>query len=111
MTTFVAPATVLDDALIEACGERAATYDRENRFFTEDFEALRAAGLPQRAGAARPGRRGPVSGRGVQRAGATRIPRSGDRGSDQHAPVLDWHRAFPARIRRLVAGVDPPRIA
>src|SRR6185437_7066778 len=36
--------TVLSDALIEACGERAATYDRENRFFTEDFEALRAAG-------------------------------------------------------------------
>ena len=44
MTTLVAPAKVLDDALIEACGERAATYDRENRFFTEDFEALRAAG-------------------------------------------------------------------
>jgi len=36
--------TVLSDALIEACGERAATYDRENRFFTDDFEALRAAG-------------------------------------------------------------------
>jgi alkylation response protein AidB-like acyl-CoA dehydrogenase len=35
---------VLSDELIEACGERAATYDRENRFFTEDFEALRAAG-------------------------------------------------------------------
>jgi alkylation response protein AidB-like acyl-CoA dehydrogenase len=35
---------VLSDALIEACGERAAAYDRENRFFTEDFEALRAAG-------------------------------------------------------------------
>jgi alkylation response protein AidB-like acyl-CoA dehydrogenase len=35
---------ILSDALIEACGERAATYDRENRFFTEDFEALRGAG-------------------------------------------------------------------
>jgi alkylation response protein AidB-like acyl-CoA dehydrogenase len=44
MTTSAVPATVLDDALIEACGERAAMYDRENRFFTEDFEALRAAG-------------------------------------------------------------------
>src|SRR5215207_9454073 len=36
--------TVLSDELIEACGERAAVYDRENRFFTEDFAALRAAG-------------------------------------------------------------------
>src|SRR3954463_2782718 len=45
-TDAIAPPapTVLSDALIEACGERAATYDRENRFFTEDFEALRAAG-------------------------------------------------------------------
>jgi alkylation response protein AidB-like acyl-CoA dehydrogenase len=44
MTLVAAPSTVLSDELIEACGERAATYDRENRFFTEDFEALRAAG-------------------------------------------------------------------
>jgi alkylation response protein AidB-like acyl-CoA dehydrogenase len=44
MATVVAPAAVLDNALIEACGERAAVYDRENRFFTEDFDALRAAG-------------------------------------------------------------------
>src|SRR5690349_18644567 len=36
--------SVLSHELIEACGERAAIYDRENRFFTEDFEALRAAG-------------------------------------------------------------------
>src|SRR5437762_14192292 len=33
----------LTDALIAQCGERAATYDRENRFFSEDFEALKAA--------------------------------------------------------------------
>ena len=44
MTTVAAPSGVLSDELIEACGQRAATYDRENRFFTEDFEALRAAG-------------------------------------------------------------------
>jgi alkylation response protein AidB-like acyl-CoA dehydrogenase len=36
--------TVLSDDLISRCGSRAATYDRENRFFTEDFEELRAAG-------------------------------------------------------------------
>jgi alkylation response protein AidB-like acyl-CoA dehydrogenase len=36
--------SVLTDELIARCGERAATYDRENRFFHEDFEELRAAG-------------------------------------------------------------------
>ena len=35
---------VLTDEIIERCGERAAQYDRENRFFFEDFEELRAAG-------------------------------------------------------------------
>ncbi len=35
---------VLSDDLLAACGERAATYDRDNRFFSEDFEALRDAG-------------------------------------------------------------------
>src|SRR3954469_24306203 len=43
--TATAPAPlVLSDELIARCGERAATYDRENRFFTEDFEELKAAG-------------------------------------------------------------------
>jgi len=36
--------SVLTDELIARCGERAATYDRENRFFSEDFEELRQAG-------------------------------------------------------------------
>jgi alkylation response protein AidB-like acyl-CoA dehydrogenase len=35
---------VLTEELIARCGERAATYDRENRFFTEDFEELKATG-------------------------------------------------------------------
>jgi alkylation response protein AidB-like acyl-CoA dehydrogenase len=38
---------VLTDELIARCGERAATYDRENRFFTEDFEELKQAGYLQ----------------------------------------------------------------
>src|SRR5262245_45850478 len=42
MTVPISP--VLSDELIARCGERAATYDRENRFFHEDFEELRAAG-------------------------------------------------------------------
>lgn len=35
---------VLSDEIVERCGERAAQYDRENRFFFEDFEELRQAG-------------------------------------------------------------------
>jgi len=34
----------LSDELIDRCGSRAAAYDRDNRFFTEDFDELRAAG-------------------------------------------------------------------
>jgi alkylation response protein AidB-like acyl-CoA dehydrogenase len=45
---MMAPATAtrwtLSDELVERCGQRAATYDRENQFFTEDFEELREAG-------------------------------------------------------------------
>jgi alkylation response protein AidB-like acyl-CoA dehydrogenase len=36
--------TVLTDEILHHCAARTATYDRENRFFTEDFEELRAAG-------------------------------------------------------------------
>src|ERR1700757_4117933 len=33
----------LSDDLLERCAQRAAGYDRENRFFFEDFEELREA--------------------------------------------------------------------
>ena len=39
MTEFI-----LSDVLIERCAERAAGYDRENRFFFEDLDELRQAG-------------------------------------------------------------------
>src|SRR5215831_1604172 len=40
------PATpsILSDELLRAFHERAPVYDRENRFFAEDFEDLRKAG-------------------------------------------------------------------
>jgi hypothetical protein len=44
MATVLAEQSVLSDELLQAFGERAPTYDRENRFFTEDFEDLRLAG-------------------------------------------------------------------
>src|SRR5215831_6007625 len=35
---------VMPEALFQRCADRAAIYDRENLFFTEDFEELRLAG-------------------------------------------------------------------
>jgi alkylation response protein AidB-like acyl-CoA dehydrogenase len=35
---------VLAEDLLARCAQRAASYDRENRFFQEDFDELRAAG-------------------------------------------------------------------
>src|SRR3954471_183268 len=40
----VASASVLTTELLNRCRERAPLYDRENRFFQEDFDELRAAG-------------------------------------------------------------------
>ena len=36
--------SVLSEDLLQHCAERAPIYDRENRFFSEDFEELRQAG-------------------------------------------------------------------
>ena len=70
------PGQVLDDELIERCGARAAGYDRDNTFFTEDFEELRASGylLDGRADRARRprlhARRGRAGRRAASRAAA-----------------------------------------
>ena len=55
MATLSPTQPVLSDEILESCGRRAATYDRENRFFDEDFEELRQAGylllaVPQELG-------------------------------------------------------------
>lgn len=53
--TVIAPAPTapvrspLTEDLIRNCGARAATYDRDNRFFDEDFQELRDAGYLQLA--------------------------------------------------------------
>jgi alkylation response protein AidB-like acyl-CoA dehydrogenase len=41
--TLVSP--ILSDEVIDRCGARASTYDRENRFFSEDWEELQRAGF------------------------------------------------------------------
>ncbi len=44
MTTADAPNSVLSEKMLTQFAQRAAVYDRENRFFAEDFEELRQAG-------------------------------------------------------------------
>ena len=44
MATVLSDTRILSDELLQTFGERAPTYDRENRFFAEDFEDLRLAG-------------------------------------------------------------------
>ena len=44
MTTLLSADAVLSDELLDRCAARVATYDRENRFFSEDFEDLKEAG-------------------------------------------------------------------
>ena len=40
----IATESILDQPLLDRCRERAAGYDRDNRFFQEDFDELKAAG-------------------------------------------------------------------
>ena len=35
--------SVLSEEILARCAERAAAYDRDNRFFSEDLEELRAS--------------------------------------------------------------------
>jgi alkylation response protein AidB-like acyl-CoA dehydrogenase len=44
MTTIIRERALLDDEMLARFDERAPVYDRENRFFTEDLDDLRASG-------------------------------------------------------------------
>jgi alkylation response protein AidB-like acyl-CoA dehydrogenase len=55
MTTMSESRTVLSGDMLERFGGRASSYDRENRFFSEDFDELKRAGyltmaVPQELG-------------------------------------------------------------
>ena len=47
-TTPHPPATLLSADMLRRFDERAPRYDRENRFFAEDFDELRASGYLDR---------------------------------------------------------------
>jgi len=44
MTVIDRTASILTSDILERCASRAAAYDRDNRFFQEDFDELKAAG-------------------------------------------------------------------
>ena len=94
------PDQVLTVAPLEPIRGRAAGYDQENSFFTEDLEELAAAGLPQDlcAGVRRRTGAWPCSGRSAAK-GSLRRGGSGHRARDQHAPGLDGRGASPRRTR------------
>ena len=52
MTSTISPsvdaAAILTDEMLARFDERAPVYDRENTFFTEDFEELREAATSRR---------------------------------------------------------------
>ena len=110
----MAPATAtrwtLSDDLLERCGQRAATYDRENRFFTEDFEELRRGRLPARGGAAGAWRAGSDAGRDLSRAAPARRAGPGDCRGAQHAHLAtgvaaDLYRRGDHALRWLLEDI------
>ena len=85
---------ILSDEMLRGFAGRAAGYDRENRFFQEDFEDLERAGYLTMA--CRGTRRtGPDAGRGLPRAAPAGLPRAGDGARHQHARLLGRRRGRP----------------
>src|SRR5215469_15076008 len=107
--TLTGNGLALSDELIARCGDRAAGYDRENRFFTEDFEELRKAGYLTMAVPKELGWPRHVAGRGLSRAAAARLSRAGHRAGHQHASVLDGCGRGSQTHGRRLAGVDAAR--
>ena len=95
---------VLSDELLRRFHERAPVYDRENRFFSEDFEDLRKTGYLNMAVPARARGAGPVaSPRCMRETAPARLLRAGDRARHQHAHLLVRRRAADPGGGRQVA--------
>ena len=93
--------------MLQRFDERAPVYDRENRFFSEDFEELRRVRLPVGAAARRDGRLRARPGRGQPAAAPPRLPRPGHRGGREHAPLLGRDGRRPAPDGRPDRRLDP----
>ena len=98
---------LLNDDMLARFDERAPVYDRENRFFDEDWAELVDSGyllatVPDRVRRLRAGTRrvleaGPEAG----------IRRARDRARHEHALLLDRARVRPAEDRRRILPLHP----
>ena len=79
---------VLSDDLLRAFAERAGAYDRENRFFQEDFDDLKRAGYLTMAVPKELGGRGMTLAAGVPRTAPACLPRARHGARHQHACLL-----------------------
>ena len=90
----------LSDDMLARFSKRAPQYDRDNVFFSDDFDELPQAGYLRLAVPTELGGGG-LSLAGVARAAAASgLPRRADRAGDQHAPLLDRHRRRSLARRR-----------
>ena len=94
------PPFELPDTLLDACRARAATYDRENRFFSEDFEDLRTHGY---LGAAVPEALG---GAGQPLSAIVRLQRRLAAAAPPTALALSMHLYFTGAAAQLDATGD-----
>ncbi len=101
----------LSEGILAHCAERAPTYDRENRFFSEDFEELRAARYLLLAVPKELGGFGMSRGPGLSGATPPCLPCPRHRPGDEHASVLDRRGRRPLARRRQVPrmGLDGGR--
>ena len=93
---------LLTDEMLARFDERAPQYDRDNTFFTEDFEELRASGYLLASVPTEFGGLGLNLGRDQPAAAPHRLRRPGDRRRRQHAPLLRRPVRRPAPRRRPV---------
>ncbi len=90
-------------------GPRAAGYDRENRFFQEDFDELTAAGYLKMAVPKELGGLGFSLADVAQRDPPAGDVRAGHRARHEHAPLLGRARRRPLARRRQVAASGSSR--
>ena len=97
--------TILTDEMLARFAKRAPQYDRDNVFFSDDFDELAAGRILATRDSGGTGRRGAVAGRRRAAAAPPRLLRRADGARGQHAPVLDRHRRRSLARRRSVTAM------
>ena len=98
--------TILSDGMLERFRARAPGYDRENRFFQEDFDELREAGYLAIAVPRELGGRGLTFAEVHAGAAPARLLRARHRPGHEHAHLLGWRCRGSLARGRPVPRVD-----